>query len=758
MNEKYGIELELLTSAFNKQVEKVKKTAESIKTAFDPNDVSGMKINGSLQKEISGISREFQKLSGKKISLGNAVELQNYKTKLQSIGKEFKRIENNSKGLFKAYNTEAIQQVVNGYGQVEKKVEKTKNEVKELNQEVKKTTLINNGVNQLVKGIDKATSRIKRFALSLFSIRSIYALVSKASSAYLSQDTQLANKLQAVWVGLGALLEPAISKIANLMLKAVKYVNIFVKALTGVDLLAKATAKSLSGTSKSANKLNKSLAGFDELTNIDTTSDTTSSGIDTNWADAFNDVQVNENVATTIENIGKRIKSAWDWFTQNWKIITVGAIGVAAGVTLLHFAFNKLTKKDIGTGLSDLFSKLGTATEIIAVLGGLSLVIGQVSNLISVFAESGLSLSDVAILLGSVLGELAIAFTIIAGATKLMDWKGIAGATVILAGFALIINQVSNLLKVFSDTGLTVGDVAGLMASIFGTLVVLMGAIALIGPAMTAGLVPFSVVVLGISALLLVMAETIPTILEACGKFINDIAPSIKSILETIGKSIENIIYAIGTVLPPIINSVGNVFEKIFSGISQVILSVGAVIVSIMNTAKDLITTVLSSILGFINDLGPAINNFVDNAIIAVTKLINFLISGVEYLVNTLVIGGVNKIISAINKIGDYVGFTIPTVNRMSIPRFVPQLAVGTNYVPEDQLAYIHQGEAVIPKKFNSQEYFGSGNQETNNLLEQVIEAINNIEIAPYTTIKDVGQASIDFINSKTRQYGRSVI
>ena len=93
----------------------------------------------------------------------------------------------------------------------------------------------------------------------------------------------------------------------------------------------------------------------------------------------------------------------------------------------------------------------------------------------------------------------------------------------------------------------------------------------------------------------------------------------------------------------------------------------------------------------------------------------------------------------------------------ISIPK-IPQLAVGTNYVPEDQLAYIHKGEAVVPKKFNSQEYFNNGNDETNTLLAQVIEAINNIEINPYTTVKDVGKASISYIRSKSRQLGESVV
>ena len=31
----------------------------------------------------------------------------------------------------------------------------------------------------------------------------------------------------------------------------------------------------------------------------------------------------------------------------------------------------------------------------------------------------------------------------------------------------------------------------------------------------------------------------------------------------------------------------------------------------------------------------------------------------------------------------------------------IPTLDTGTNYVPKDTLAMIHQGEAVVPKKFN---------------------------------------------------------
>ena len=88
----------------------------------------------------------------------------------------------------------------------------------------------------------------------------------------------------------------------------------------------------------------------------------------------------------------------------------------------------------------------------------------------------------------------------------------------------------------------------------------------------------------------------------------------------------------------------------------------------------------------------------------------------------------------------------------------VPKLDVGTNYIPQDTLAMVHKGEAVVPKKFNSATYFSGNSEQTNNLLAQLIERVENIEINPYTTVKDVGTASVSYINNQGRIMGRGVI
>ena len=254
---------------------------------------------------------------------------------------------------------------------------------------------------------------------------------------------------------------------------------------------------------------------------------------------------------------------------------------------------------------------------------------------------------------------------------------GILGLATALASISLLIASLTYMIESLTSSGKDFNDILSVLAVVFGSIIALMAAIALLGPAMTAGLLPFSILMVEISAILIVMALTIPTILDAAGNFIVKIGPTLVKIIQEICAGIGLIIDIIGISLVNVIKEVGGLFDKIFKGIANVINSIGNSMVKVLNAIGNLVDKVLTSILNFIKELGPSINIFVDNTIKAVTKLINFMISGIEYLVNTLVVDGINSIIKGVNKIGQYVGFTIKTVPKFEIPRFVPKLATG---------------------------------------------------------------------------------
>jgi len=585
---------------FNEKINKVKNAFKGIEDK---------KIDMSKQVKVNNLTREFE------LAHNQAEMLRN---KLKTLNAEMSRMQSWQIG------TKPYVKLQNEIEKTNLQFEKASIKVDNLNDKLNalKAPNLSTGISEstslLTKGLEKMTSKIKRFGLSLFSIRSIWALVSKASSAYLAQDTALADKLQSVWASLGAMLAPIIEGIANILMKAVGYINIFIKALTGVDLLAKASAKSMDKATKSAKGLNKSLAGFDELNNLDTDA---GSNIDTGISNPF----------ASIQNVelpwAETIKAFGEWCKGNLPTVIGLLGGVAIGVKAIKLGLSGI--KALGLGI---------------------LIFGVIE------------------LIGDLLEYL-----------KDPTWEK----------FGEIITDIG---LIILGLGIIIGNVPLIIG---GAIAVIVG---------------------------LVISNW-----EKIKSFLQKGIDWIDSKMDWIGDNFGFFGQWIAEIFKGAIQVVLNVFDGLFTGIKQVF---DGILMIFKGDFKN----------GFIN-IGKGIVNILIGIINGATAAIN----AVLYPIRSLIV-----------EAGKILGKNW-TMKNISIPK-IPLLNVGTNYVPEDQLAYIHKGEAVVPKKFNSQEYFGNSNEETNNLLEQVIEAIGNIEIAPYTTIKDVGQASVKYINSTSRQLGRSVI
>lgn len=682
------------------------------------------KINNSeLKKQLTEAKRELNKFKKQGEKLNN--EKLELEVKIKTNEKEYKQwIENHKKEYFneievaKGFDgkiqpsvekniTEKYQSKLDNYNSKSKyyqdtieleKInkliddnataqEKWSQKVDKLNnkmEQVESHDKLDKQINNVNESITKTIKKVGKWALALFGVRSAYTAIRSAASTLSQYNKQIGTDLEYIKFAIATSFEKIITKIIDLVYKLLAYIKYLAKEWFNINLFSNATAKNFNKANSNAKKLSKTLAGFDEINKLDDNSD--SGGLSTPSMDLSKSLD-NVEIPDWLVKFKDFCQPVIDFFKgiieKEGAVGVIKAIVIALGGFIILKTIAKLIK-DLAKGVAGsvdftgFFDSLGKAAEAIAILGGLTLVIESICELMDSFSESGMSLGEVAALLGIALGEVAGAFIILLGAMTLLQpsWQSIAAAAVIFGGLALVLNSVTKLIDTFSKSGMSLSDVGILLGSVFTVIVGLMASIALLGPAMTAGLGPFLVLIAGISAILLVMAATIPTILDACGNFITTVAPAIESILKTIGNLITNIILALGKTLPPIINSVGNLFEKVFKGASKVIESVGSVIVKIMQTTDKLVTSVLKALLNFINKLGPAINNFVDNAIQAVTKLINFIVSGIEYLINTLIIDSVNAVIGAMDKILEFIGMggKVKKISHVEIARFKPKL------------------------------------------------------------------------------------
>ena len=480
--------------------------------------------------------------------------------------------------------------------------------------------------------------------------------------------------------------------------------------------------KELTEEVKKTNKeAKKSLASFDEI-NILTEQSADNAEISGGGTVSMPEIE-DFKIAATIDtasfeegiDVGKRLRETFepliDVFGEFGTVVTIVVIALS-GFLAIKFLLSWLTKlgkplTTISSGFGKFIDKLGSAVYAIAVLGGLSLVLGSVTELITAFSESGLTLGEVAGFLGVVIGSVALAMFALVAAATLLGTNPLALLAVVAVAGAL-------------------------------------------------------------SLVLVALEAALPPIINAFGDFVAKTIPPLVSAMTTIINAIEKIIYALGTVLPPIIREVGDLFEKVFSGISNiadsvfggignVIGKVGDNIVKILKGIAGLIDNVLDAIVNFVNDAGPAINNFVDNIIEAVTKLINFIVSGIEYMVNRLVIDGVNGIIKGINSIGKYVGFTIPKVPEFTIPRFIPKLAQGTVVPPNKEFM------AVLGDNTKEHEIVSPISTMKQAFMEAMIEmgggfGGGNTEVVLEVDGREFGRAVVEQGNRENRRIGTRLV
>ena len=174
----------------------------------------------------------------------------------------------------------------------------------------------------------------------------------------------------------------------------------------------------------------------------------------------------------------------------------------------------------------------------------------------------------------------------------------------------------------------------------------------------------------------------------------------------TVINAIWGAIQSVGSFIMGVFQNVFNFVSGIFTNLWNVIQTVVNTIVSIFSTAwntiKNVATTVWNGILGLFSAGGKIFTGVVEGIAGVFKTIVNAIIKGINRVIR-IPFDTINGILNSIRNI-DILGVApfkgLWKQNPLPVPQ-IPTLNVGTNYIAREGLAYLHKGEAVVPKKYN---------------------------------------------------------
>ena len=417
-------------------------------------------------------------------------------------------------------------------------------------------------------------------------IDAVYTYSQATGGEFAQQMDAAASSMQYFKNSIGAALTPLIQSFLPVLIQVTDAVARFNNALgrlfsawSGKSTAVQAVKtqiqykSSIDDTTKSIKKMKDATAGFDELNII---SDTASAGggganVSASTPDMFKTVDLDFKT-DTFAKIGKWFKDYIGDLDSIWTYVKLIGIGFGAWFvikTVLGFLTG--TRRLLGGISADftgLLNGIGKAATAIAVLGGLALVISSVTGLIDAFAKSGMTLPQALGLIGGALGIVTLAFAAMLGVMKLFkpSWQSIVGAAVVLGGLYLVLTSLSKILQTLNsdnfDLKKTIGGLSAVLGVIIG-LVATLTAAAFILTSNPLALVGLLAITVAIVAVMKTVASTLPTILNAIGKFVSVVAPPFIKVLETTESLVVNVVKVLKNSFISILNTITNNIERL---------------------------------------------------------------------------------------------------------------------------------------------------------------------------------------------------
>lgn len=819
----------------------IKKKLQEIRKSSANNELAIKVNNKDAQKQISQIQKQIDSLQ-EKIN-ARKIKLDIITPKLDKIANEPmnkvnpERLENNKQYINLSDKEEVLVKEIHYYN---KQLSEAKSKMSQLRQQISQTATTQNklssffeafkqkieqvrpsmsSIKNSFKGLPKITQNITnnikgmgtglrqgignvmKYAMALFSLRSIYSVLSGCANTWLSSQNagakQLSANIEYMKYAMGSALAPVIQFVTNLVYQLMKAIQSVAYVLTGVNIFAKASASSyasMAGNAKKAKNETKSLSNIhSEINNVSDNNSNSDSGSGGTTAPSFDLSKVDNSIIDVIKN-------------GNW--YEVGAtIGEKLNDAMNSIPWDKIqnTAKKIGTNIAQFLNGFIATTDWKQVgntiAQGINTAIYLVQSFVHTFNWSGLG-SAVANAINGFFKNTnwgALGDTISTGIKgalngittffkdfdwsfivqglidfcKNIDWNGIVDSMFEMLGsaFASFINlgmilgekineAIDEAGNFFSEKIKECGG--NVVEGIFKGIIEALGNLGqwVIDHIFTPFIEGFKNV-FGIHSPSTVMAELGTYIIQGLLDGISSLVDSIKQIWENIKQTAISIFNSVKDNISNIFNNIkniaSNIWNNITSNIKNAVSNIKNGIVQNFQNAYNSIQNIFSNIGSFFSGVWSRVRNTfsslgtsIGNAISGAVKSgINGVISLIERTINSairLINGGI-RLINLIP--GVYVG----SINTLSLPRLAKGgvLTEATTVIAGEYSGAKTNPEIVTPQ----------------NIMRDTFEDVlsnysgNNNDRPIYLTVnvgdKKLGQILLDDLRDKKRRTGKDI-
>lgn len=591
---------------------------------------------------------------------------------------------------------------------------------------------------------------------------------------------QARNALSTAFAPALQALTPLITNITNSFINAMNVIGMFTSRLLGnTSTFIKAKqvstdyAKSLGGTADAAKKAQGSLAGFDEINTIGSKSDGANESGLPKPEDMFEEIEIPSDKLSFLDSIKAKI----DKFLVPLKSINFDNLN--RSFEYLKKAIEPITKNLFG-GLEWAyynilvpFSEWGIQYSLPGTFNLLAAALGVLNSIIEALKPSAIWLyNEFLEPLGQWAGDKIL---------ESLDWL-----TEKLNNLSKWIDDNQELVqKIALISGAVVIGVMTVIGAfqLFSTITTIITTVqAIVGVATTAISGAFSAISWPVIAVIAIIALLVLAVIDLwkkseifrdnVTKMLNTIADIGKKIWETILKPIfDTLMKTIDWLwtkhLKPLLDNIWGLVKDLIEcvvaimngfilplisafvdqlgpGIAIVVQTIINVVGSILGAFSDVISGVVTVIRGIVQFISGVFTGDWKKAWEGIVNIFKGIFEGVGGVIKgvvnvaidlingmmSVITNGLNFVIKAMNKIqftipdwipgigGQTWGINIPILTAPQIPK----LATGTNFVPQDMLAYLHEGEAVVPKKYNPA---AIGTQNTE-LVDTLASALGN--------------------------------